>query len=265
MARRNPQSSQKRSLVEWAAIVAAAGTFLGGVAALAANFVGGGASRQLDDDLPNGASTTVLETRLPTVPTLQAVASEVGAIAANRLPSTANAEPPGSFALRKSDGGQIEVSIPAIWRDVETTNWLGDDDLAVGEAVVASSDIDGLYLGWTHSGLFVGASPITSSPAEYLRSRRTQRSASCQFEGQGELIDNDLAGTYEVWAECGNVGAIAVDLVANRPGRQGTVLVHLRLIHRSEIPIMQRVFEDLTVNLDAGVEKSRLIPGTQTP
>ncbi len=111
------------------------------------------------------------------------------------------------------DTGQLVMQVPATWNDIESTQWAVDDEGDLGPALIASTDITGLYENWNTAGVWFSASSILAEQygrGEFLA--RFDESGSCTYRGQYDYSDPLYAGAYEIWDDCGGTTTDIINL-----------------------------------------------------
>lgn len=243
------------------AAAAAAGTLLAGVAAagglVLTTFVQRGDETTGQGSVQSAPTTSAL----PPVYSFESLSNQLGAIASKRMDVDSDAAY-ASFTRWTAQNGDVSFEAPIEWMDVETTNWLDDQDALLGAAVLAAPSIDELYQGWDTPGVFVGASPNTVSVQTLLNQRATIRGQTCSQYGRGTFFADGFAGAYVVWSACAGRDTVIVDLAANHREHAGTLVLHFRATSRRDRVAMETLLGSLRVDMTSVIRQNgRLAPG----
>lgn len=124
------------------------------------------------------------------------------------------------------DSGQIVLSVPAEWSDIETSGWVKDGE-AIGPGVNAAPDIAAWRAEWGTPGVFIGASDVLGlTPDEALDSERWD--TSCTYEGRDDYYDGLYTGRYDLYYDCGDDLSVFIVIAAEPP--EGGYLIYVQIL-----------------------------------
>jgi len=184
-------------------------------------------------------STGGVVSGLDLVSGLRANASATSTTSAAPQPTSGTTEGPGPFDPGPTydeyrdltdDSGQIELSVPVAWSDVETEGWIRDNE-RIGPAVVAAPDLIAWRGEWGTPGVFIGASDSLGETTESMLDAERWDS-SCTYQGRDDYDDNVYTGRYDLYADCGDEGSIFIVIAAEPP--EGGFLIYLQIVVVSE-------------------------------
>jgi serine protease Do len=102
------------------------------------------------------------------------------------------------------DYGAIQVSIPAVWYEIDGSPWLSDGDV-IGASISAAANLDNFYNTYDEPGVFFGVSDDIATLAGYIQlldAYRESFSADCRYEGRSKYEDSAFEGSYDVYSRC---------------------------------------------------------------
>jgi serine protease Do len=141
------------------------------------------------------------------------------------------------------DTGTITVDVPVEWADVDTAPFVLDDG-SEAPWIGASTSIADLYGGsYNVPGMFITSFPampsedIAGSIAEFAPAP-----GECALdEGLSDYDDGAFVGQYQLWGDCGGVGAAFVILIANATSGQGSVVVGTQLLTDADFDALDTI------------------------
>lgn len=140
------------------------------------------------------------------------------------------------------DSGSITVDVPAEWVDVDTTALVLDDGSAQ-PWIAAAPSLASLYSTYDVPGMFMAALPeipaadIPATIADFAPSVE-----ECAYDdGLTDYDDGAFGGQYQLWGECGGVGAALVILIANAYSGQGSIVIGVQLLTEADFDALDTI------------------------
>ncbi|MFP5487953.1 MAG: S1C family serine protease [Acidimicrobiia bacterium] len=140
------------------------------------------------------------------------------------------------------DSGSITVDVPAEWADVDTTALVLDDGTPQ-PWISASTSLDDLYSTYDVPGIFMAALPeipaadIPATIADFAPSVE-----ECAYDdGLTDYDDGAFGGQYQLWGDCGGVGAALVILIANAYSGQGSVVIGVQMVTEADFDALDTI------------------------
>lgn len=148
----------------------------------------------------------------------------------------------GEFVSITDDSGNIQVEVPAAWNQLDGAGYTNDD--GTWSSVIATPDMAGFSDGWGTPGVWVAASPDASSkvtPDVLLQRADEFLAANCTPEESAPFDDGVHTGTYQVYEQCGGVGAAYVFLAATANDGSYTITVAVQANSEADLAAIDRV------------------------
>ncbi|MEN8113198.1 MAG: S1C family serine protease [Actinomycetota bacterium] len=139
------------------------------------------------------------------------------------------------YAEVHDDDGILVMQVPTAWADIDGRGW-DIDGTIVGNALIATPDLDGFYNTWETPGVFFGASEVLldeTEPGDLLN--LWDFTDSCTFDGTYEYADAVYTGAYDLWLNCGGTDTAFVVLEAYPPGEEFVVLVQVQIVSDADL------------------------------
>lgn len=141
------------------------------------------------------------------------------------------------------DSGTITVDVPVEWADLDTEPFVLDDGTPA-PWIAASTSIDSLYSGtYDAPGMFMASFPeidpanIATAIAEFAPAP-----GECGHDdGLTDYDDGAFIGQYQLWTDCGGVGAALVILIANANSGQGAIVVGTQLLTDADFDALDTI------------------------
>ena len=128
------------------------------------------------------------------------------------------------------DSGQIELSVPAAWSDVETEGWIWDGE-RIGPAVAAAPDLAAWRAEWGTPGVFIGASSSLDGNTESMLDA-DRWDTSCTYQGRDDYDDGVYTGRYDLYADCGDELSVFIVIAAEPP--EGGFIIYVQIVAVSD-------------------------------
>ena len=176
-----------------------------------------------------------------------AAANAAGDIAADQTAGTETAGP--VFVNVTDDSETISLRVPETWTDTASEDWdLGDGP--IGAAFSAAPDLKGFNDAWDVPGVFVGVSEDVAAeftPAEALDA--LDFTDDCTYDDRYDYESANLAGIYDVWADCGDIeGGTFVVLAANPVGEESPLVVlYINMPTEDDTAVFSELVDTLAV------------------
>lgn len=148
----------------------------------------------------------------------------------------------GEYVSITDDSGNIQVEVPAAWNQLDGAGYTNDD--GTWSSVIASPDMAGFADGWETPGVWVAASQDASTkvtPNELLRRADEFLAANCAPQESSPFDDGVHTGTYQVYEQCGGVGAAYVFLAATANDGSYTITVAVQANTEADLSAIDRV------------------------
>jgi serine protease Do len=159
------------------------------------------------------------------------------------------AAPALSFVDVTDDSGTISLRVPETWTDTVSEDWdLGDGP--IGAAFTAAPDVQGFNDTWDVPGVFVGVSEEVAAnftPSEVLDV--FDFNEDCTYDDRYDYESGNLAGEYDVWADCGGVeGGTFVVLAAIPVAEESPlVLLYINMPTESDTEVFGELVDTLAI------------------
>jgi serine protease Do len=153
-------------------------------------------------------------------------------------------QPSGDFVDISDDSGQVGVSVPVEWKDVDGSGFT-DDSGNVWYGVTASTSIQKLNSGWSVPGVIVMATPGASDPAYVDNLLTTTRSGvqaeGCSSNGVQSYADGYHTGKYEYFTGCGSTKADYVAIAAIADDGSYLIYVTIQAVSDDDAAALDRI------------------------
>jgi serine protease Do len=140
------------------------------------------------------------------------------------------------------DSGTITVDVPVEWADVDTAPFVLDDGTSA-PWISAAPSLESLYATYDVPGLFMVALPeIAAQDIPATIAEFAPAAGECSVdEGLTDYDDGAFVGQYELWGDCGGVGAAIVILIANATSGQGSMVVGVQLVNDADFDALDTI------------------------
>jgi hypothetical protein len=123
------------------------------------------------------------------------------------------------------------------------------DDVEIGAAVSAASNLDDFWNTYSTPGIFFGASNVLAQSfdeAGFLDSL-TDYSGDCTYEGRFDYEDALYTGLYDWYSDCGDVGSEIINIVAVPESRAFIVWVQTQIVSEADLEALDRIIDSFEV------------------
>jgi serine protease Do len=150
------------------------------------------------------------------------------------------------YVTIKDDTGAIEVSVPNEWSEVDGRP-ANDDQGRRYADVRAASDLQGFTQAWATPGVIVSASSQVPSELELLDPLVGPLSGSCTYSGRHPYSDALYTGQYDLYTDCGGVGATYVVVGARPADGAFSVRVQVQANSDRDFQALDRILDSFVV------------------
>ena len=242
-------ANQRRSVGEWATILGGIGALITAVVAAIA-LVWPSDGRAAPQSGGEGAQVSARDTgsarneESAVVTTIEGLEVVVGPMLDGSLPD-AGLEPYDGYEFFTSADQSTSVRIPTAWSDREQPRWWDANDETIGETVIASTDVDGLYDGTSAPGIFIGTSALSVLDTEVFG---PDFGYACTIRDRGAIQTADERGRYEVWTDCEGNGGALVKIGLTRFDQPGTIGVFIQLADARDLDALTHILQTLAID-----------------
>lgn len=146
------------------------------------------------------------------------------------------------FTTITDDTGAISVEVPVEWSDVDGAPFMIDDNQLFD--VRASSDLEAFRTTWNTPGVIVTASQDlarTEDAASFLDRLSEGFDEPCEYGGRFDYSDPLYTGHYDLFTECGGVGAQYVIVGAVPEDASAVIGVQIQINEGRDFEALDRV------------------------
>lgn len=147
------------------------------------------------------------------------------------------------------DLGGLTVDVPADWFDVDTTP-LEFEDGTQSPYIAAATSLQGFFETYEAPGMVMTKLPAIA-PADIgatIAELAASSSGGCAVDnGLTDYDDGIFVGQYQLWSECGGVGAVYVGLVANSINGVEAVAIGVQLVTEADFEALDAIFNSFNV------------------
>ena len=169
-------------------------------------------------------------------------------------PSGAQAPAPtaasyGQYTQITDDTGAIRVEVPAEWSHVDGASYTGQDGIHRVD-VRAASNLVAFGNSWNTPGMiFTASSELARSANEttLLDEVHPALMRLCTYEGRQPYQDPVYTGSYDVYGNCGGVGAKYVVIGAVPPTREFVIGVQVQVNGERDLEALDRIINTFQV------------------
>ncbi|MCA9986530.1 MAG: trypsin-like peptidase domain-containing protein [Anaerolineales bacterium] len=146
------------------------------------------------------------------------------------------------------NSGLLSVSVPTAWGDVDGSPWVVDGE-QLGLRLVAAPNIDDFYSVWNVPGMIFTASiDLAALTDDEILDLVTWD--SCDFSGRFDYSDPLYTGKYDVWENCGDVGATYITLSVSPDGRAFSILVEIQVVTQADLEALDTIVNTFQVDVE---------------
>lgn len=202
-----------------------------------------GAGKPIDVEVLRFDTSEVLSGQLngdgPIVPTFS-FADELSDEVSSADP-VADSTYSGEYKTLVDDSGLITIDVPIEWIDVSTAPVTFDDG-STAPQITASTSITDFETTYGVPGLFYAViGPVTDLAATIANS--APGDGECLTDGGvTDYTDGAFTGQYQLWTECGGIGASWVVLVAVPADASYTAIIGAQLVTEADLPALDQAF-----------------------
>jgi serine protease Do len=153
------------------------------------------------------------------------------------------------YTTIQDDTGAIEVEVPSEWSDVDGAPYT--DEAGVRRIDVrASSDLEAFQSSWNTPGMIFTASSAlarNSSELDLLDELKDSLESSCTYAGREPYEDPLYTGSYDLYTECGGVGATYVVVAAAPEDRSFLLRVQIQANSDRDFDALDRILGSFVV------------------
>jgi serine protease Do len=153
------------------------------------------------------------------------------------------AGPYAEYVLITDDTGSVQVEVPAEWSDVDGAPYTDQDGSQIID-VRASSSLQSFSSSWDTPGMILSASSDLAANMDeggLLDRLQGDLSGACTYEGRSPYSDPAYEGLYDVYTDCGGVGATYVVVAAVPPDRSYLILVQVQANADRDFDALDRI------------------------
>jgi serine protease Do len=152
----------------------------------------------------------------------------------------------GDYEAVEDDSGTIAMQIPTAWTDRNGSAWLRDD-VEVGWAISASTDLEAFTEGYTTPGVIFGASESLAEQydTEGLLDLMADDTGTgqCDFDGRETYEDPYYTGHFETYKACGDTDA-GIIVVAAAPEDESVLLfVLVQVVTDADLEALDKIMD----------------------
>lgn len=180
---------------------------------------------------------------------LAATTSFGNELAGEATADDAAAEAYAEYTTITDETGAIEVEVPTEWSDVDGAPYVGEDGLRRID-VRAASDLASFAESWNTPGMvFTASSEVAevSSETALLDELLEPLSGECTYEGRQPYEDPIYTGSYDVYSNCGGVGATYVVIGAVPEARDFVIRVQVQANSDRDFDALDRIIDSFVV------------------
>lgn len=140
------------------------------------------------------------------------------------------------------DTGTITVDVPSEWVEVDTAPLILDDGSEL-PWISASPSLEGFNSTYEVPGAVVlSFSPIPADALPATIAEFAPAAGDCAYDdGLTAYDDGAFVGQYQLWDDCGGVGAAYVVLAANANSGQGTMVIVVQLVSEADFDALDTI------------------------
>lgn len=180
---------------------------------------------------------------------LAATTSFGNELAGEATTDEAAAETYAEYTTITDETGAIEVEVPTEWSDIDGAPFVGEDGLRRID-VRAASDLASFAESWNTPGMvFTASSEVAevSSETALLDELLEPLSGECTYEGRQPYEDPIYTGSYDVYSDCGGVGASYVVIGAVPEARDFVIRVQVQANSDRDFDALDRIIDTFVV------------------
>ncbi|PKO24043.1 MAG: peptidase S1 [Chloroflexi bacterium HGW-Chloroflexi-1] len=151
------------------------------------------------------------------------------------------------YTMIYDDSQVIQIGVPVEWDDINGLPWTVDD-VEVGAAIVASSDLQSFYDTYTTPGVFFGASrTLAQSMDEAALLDENDFSTTCTYEGRYDYEDPAYTGMYDLYSDCDGQGSTLIQVAAAPADRSFIILLQVLAISDADLEALDYILQSFEV------------------
>lgn len=146
------------------------------------------------------------------------------------------------YVLISDDTGAVQLEVPVEWSDVDGAP-LTDDAGNYIIDVRAAPDLAAFAQGWDVPGVILSASSdlAATTPDGILDQLNSSYSAACVYDGRYPYSDPAYEGVYDLYLDCGGVGATYVVVAATPPDGSYLIIVQVQANSDRDFEALDRI------------------------
>ncbi len=147
------------------------------------------------------------------------------------------------------DTGALQVEVPTEWSDVDGAPYTDAEGRAITD-VRAAPDLEGLQNRWDTPGVIFSASSAIAQQANettLLDEVNPQLSEQCTYEGRQPYEDPLYTGQFDLYTDCGGVGATFVVVGAVPEDRAYVIRVAVQANAERDLEALDRILNTFVV------------------
>ncbi|MCS5734700.1 S1C family serine protease [Herbiconiux daphne] len=150
----------------------------------------------------------------------------------------------GDYTTITDDNGIIQVEVPSTWSDVDGAPFT-DETGAAWAGIIASPDVASFTSSWDTPGVSIAAShdavPTSTVDGLLQPSIDFLNTQGCTAQGVEEYADGYHTGRYEIFDNCGGVGAKYVTLAAVADDGSYVITVNVQANTDDDLAAIDRI------------------------
>lgn len=171
----------------------------------------------------------------------------------NELAGTTETDPNAAPAYMDytriaDDTGAIQVEVPVEWAQVDGAPY-NRDGIQFSD-VRAASDLNAFQTTWTTPGVIVTASSQfaqSGNELTLLEEFKPDLESQCSYQGRQPYQDPAYTGQFDLYTECGGVGASYVVIAVVPPDRSYVIRVQVQANSDRDFDVLDRVIDTFVV------------------
>ena len=211
-----------------------------------------GAGKPIDVEVLRFDTSEVLSGQLngdgPIVPTFSfadELSDEVPDEASSPDPAAGSAYS-GEYKTVVDDSGLITIDVPIEWVDVSSAPITFDDGTTAPQ-IIASTSITDFQTTYGVPGLFYAVTDPVTDLAGTIADLAPADGECLTAGGLTDYSDGAFTGQYQLWTECGGIGASWVVLVAVPADASYTAIIGAQLVTDADLPALDQAFASFNV------------------
>ena len=147
------------------------------------------------------------------------------------------------------DTGTLIMEVPTAWAaDVDGSPLLYDDGSFLAASIAAASDLDGFYTTYATPGVLFNAIETEGQTSDMdTLLNDLSGNYDCIYDGRYEYDDGVYIGLYDLYLDCGNVGSVLIELVAEPSSQQYFTYLLIQAISDADLDALDHILDTFFV------------------